>query len=434
MQISVEQSGGLERRMTVTVPSERMSSEVDKRLNQLKGRVKIHGFRKGKVPMSVVRQQYGAAVRSEVAGEVIQSSFNEAVGKESLRPAGMPNIESVDDKDDGLTFTAVFEVYPEVQVADFASIEVSRPQVEIADADVDAMIDKLRSQRKVFDKVERAAEDGDQLTVSFRGTMNGEEFKGNAAENVPVVLGSGALIAGFEAGLVGAKAGDDVTLNLTFPEAYQNKDLAGKPVEFKVQVHEVAGVTLPELTDEFLTEFGVSEGGIAAFKEQVLKNMNRERDQAVRRRVKDQVMDALVAANPMDIPKAMVREEARRMLGQITANMSGQGRDDLFKAEMFEPQAERRVHLGLLMAEIVRANEVSADKDRVRAFIDEMASAYEKPEDVVNWYYSNPQRLAEAEMAVMEEQIVELVTTKATVKDEKTDFESLMKSVDSAGA
>ncbi len=225
-----------------------------------------------------------------------------------------------------------------------------------------------------------------------------------------------------------------MTLNLTFPEAYQNKDLAGKPVEFKVQVHEVAGVTLPELTDEFLTEFGVSEGGIAAFKEQVLKNMNRERDQAVRRRVKDQVMDALVAANPMDIPKAMVREEARRMLGQITANMSGQGRDDLFKAEMFEPQAERRVHLGLLMAEIVRANEVSADKDRVRAFIDEMASAYEKPEDVVNWYYSNPQRLAEAEMAVMEEQIVELVTTKATVKDEKTDFESLMKSVDSAGA
>jgi trigger factor len=434
MQISVEQSGGLERRMTVTVPSERMSSEVDKRLNQLKGRVKIHGFRKGKVPMSVVRQQYGAAVRSEVAGEVIQSSFNEAVGKESLRPAGMPNIESVDDKDDGLTFTAVFEVYPEVQVADFSGIEVARPQVEIADADVDAMIDKLRSQRKVFNKVERAAEDGDQLTVSFRGTMNGEEFKGNAAENVPVVLGSGALIVGFEAGLVGAKAGDEVTLNLTFPEAYQNKDLAGKPVEFKVQVHEVAGVTLPELTDEFLAEFGVSEGGIAAFKEQVLKNMNRERDQAVRRRVKDQVMDALVAANPMDIPKAMVREEARRMLGQITANMSGQGRDDLFKAEMFEPQAERRVHLGLLMAEIVRANEVAADKDRVRAFIDEMASAYEKPEEVVNWYYSNPQRLAEAEMAVMEEQIVELVTTKATVKDEKTDFESLMKSVDSAGA
>jgi trigger factor len=328
----------------------------------------------------------------------------------------------------------VFEVYPEVQVADFSGIEVARPQVEIADADVDAMIDKLRSQRKVFNKVERAAEDGDQLTVSFRGTMNGEEFKGNAAENVPVVLGSGALIVGFEAGLVGAKAGDEVTLNLTFPEAYQNKDLAGKPVEFKVQVHEVAGVTLPELTDEFLAEFGVSEGGIAAFKEQVLKNMNRERDQAVRRRVKDQVMDALVAANPMDIPKAMVREEARRMLGQITANMSGQGRDDLFKAEMFEPQAERRVHLGLLMAEIVRANEVAADKDRVRAFIDEMASAYEKPEEVVNWYYSNPQRLAEAEMAVMEEQIVELVTTKATVKDEKTDFESLMKSVDSAGA
>jgi trigger factor len=434
MQISVEQSGGLERRMTVTVPSERMSAEVDKRLNQLKGRVKIHGFRKGKVPMSVVRQQYGPAVRSEVAGEVIQSSFNEAVGKESLRPAGMPNIESVDDKDDGLTFTAVFEVYPEIQVADFASIEVSRPQVEIADADVDAMIDKLRGQRKVFNKVERAAEDGDQLTVSFRGTMNGEEFKGNSAENVPVVLGSGALIEGFEAGLVGSKAGDEVTLNLSFPEAYQNKDLAGKPVEFQVQVHEVAGVTLPELTDEFLTEFGVSEGGIAAFKEQVLKNMSRERDQAVRRRVKDQVMDALVAANPMDIPKAMVREEARRMLGQITANMSGQGRDDLFKAEMFEPQAERRVHLGLLMAEVVRTNEVSADKDRVRAFIDEMAAAYEKPEEVVNWYYSNPQRLAEAEMAVMEEQIVELVTTKATVKDEKTDFESLMKSVDSAGA
>ncbi len=430
MQISVEQTGGLERRMTVTVPSERVSHEVDKRLNQLKGRVKINGFRKGKVPMSVVRQQYGEAVRGEVASEVIQSSFNEAVGKEALHPAGGPNIESVADQDGALTYTAVFEVYPEIKVADFASLEVSRPLVELSDADVDVMIDKLRGQRKVFDSVARAALDGDQLTISFRGTLNGEEFKGNAAEKVPVVLGSGALIEGFEAGLIGAKAGDEVVLNLTFPEAYQNADLAGKAVEFKVQVHEVAGVTLPELTDAFLAEFGINEGGLAAFKEQVLKNMNRERDQAIRRRVKDQVMDALIAANPLDVPKAMVREEARRMLQQITANMSGKGRDDLFKAEMFEPQAVRRVHLGLLMAEIVRDSNITPDKDKVRNFIEEMASAYEHPQDVINWYYGDPARLADAEMAVMEEQIVELITAKAKVKDEATDFESLMKSVD----
>ena len=429
MQVSVETTSGLERRMTVGIPADRIQNEVNKRLQQTAKRARVDGFRPGKVPMSVIRKRFGASAHQEVIGEVIQSSFYEAVMQEKLNPAGAPSVEpkSMEEGKD-FEYIATFEVYPEVALAGFEGISVERPESEVTDADVDTMLDTLRKQNTRFEAVERAAENGDQVTIDFVGKIDGEAFQGGAANGTNLVLGSGRMIPGFEDGLVGAKAGDSLTLNVTFPEDYQNLDLAGKAAEFETTVQAVAAPALPELDDEFFAQFGVTEGGLDGFRAEVRKNMERELRQAIKTKVKAQVMDGLLESNTVEVPKALISSEIDRLREQAAQQFGGANFDvSQLPAELFEEQAKRRVSLGLIVAEVVKQNDIKPDNDRVRAMVEELASAYQEPEQVVNWYYQNEQQLGEIQSVVLEEQVVDTVLQKAQVTDKKVAYEEAVK-------
>ncbi|HIQ52182.1 MAG TPA: trigger factor [Pseudomonas pachastrellae] len=429
MQVSVETTSGLERRMTVGIPADRIQNEVNKRLQQTAKRARVDGFRPGKVPMSVIRKRFGASAHQEVIGEVIQSSFYEAVMQEKLNPAGAPSVEpkSMEEGKD-FEYIATFEVYPEVALAGFEDISVERLESEVTDADVDTMLDTLRKQNTRFEAVERAAENGDQVTIDFVGKIDGEAFQGGTANGTNLVLGSGRMIPGFEEGLVGAKAGDSLTLNVTFPEDYQNLDLAGKAAEFETTVQAVAAPVLPELDDEFFAQFGVTEGGLDGFRAEVRKNMERELRQAIKTKVKAQVMDGLLESNTVEVPKALISSEIDRLREQAAQQFGGANFDvSQLPAELFEEQAKRRVSLGLIVAEVVKQNDIKPDNDRVRAMVEELASAYQEPEQVVNWYYQNEQQLGEIQSVVLEEQVVDTVLQKAQVTDKKVAYEEAVK-------
>lgn len=431
MQVSVETTSGLERRMTVGIPAERIENEVNKRLQQTAGRARIDGFRPGKVPMSVIRKRFGASARQEVIGEVIQSSFYEAVVQEKLNPAGAPSVEPKElDEGKDFEYIATFEVYPEVALADFADIAVERIESEVTDADLDKMLDTLRQQHTSYNAVERAAEDGDQLTIDFTGRIDGEAFQGGTANDSKLVLGSGQMIPGFEDGLVGATAGETRTVSVTFPEDYQNLDLAGKAAEFEIIVHEVAAAELPELNEEFFARFGVEEGGLDDFRAEVRKNMERELRQAIKGKTKTQVMDGLLKSNEIEVPKALISSEIDRLREQAVQQFGGANIDpSQLPAELFEEQAQRRVSLGLIVAEIVKQNDIKPDNDRVRAMVEELASAYQEPEQVVSWYMQNEQQLAEIQSVVLEEQVVDTVLQKAKVTDKTVTYEEAVKPV-----
>lgn len=434
MQVSVETTSGLERRMTVGIPADRIESEVNKRLQQTASRAKVDGFRPGKVPMSVIRKRFGGSARQEVMGEVIQSSFYEAIMQEKLNPAGAPSVEPKElDEGKDFEYVATFEVYPEITLGDFSGITVERIESEVRDEDLENMLEILRKQNTQFAVVERAAETGDQLKVDFVGKVDGEPFQGGTASNTEIVLGSGRMIPGFEDGLIGAKAGDSVTLKVTFPEDYQNLELAGKPAEFDVIVHSVSAPGLPELDDEFFAKFGVEEGGIEAFRAEVRKNMERELRQAIKTKVKTQVMDGLLATNSIDVPKALVSSEIDRLREQAVQQFGGANiKPEQLPAELFEEQAKRRVSLGLVVAEVVKQNDITPDNDRVRAMVEELASAYQEPEQVVNWYYQNEQQLAEIQSVVLEEQVVDTVLQKAQVTSKQVPYEDAVKPAQSA--
>jgi trigger factor len=434
MQVSVETTSGLERRMTVGIPADRIESEVNKRLQQTASRAKVDGFRPGKVPMSVIRKRFGGSARQEVMGEVIQSSFYEAIMQEKLNPAGAPSVEPKQlEEGKDFEYVATFEVYPEITLGDFSEIKVERIESEVRDEDLESMLEILRKQNTQFETVERAAENGDQLKVDFVGRVDGEPFQGGTANNTEIVLGSGRMIPGFEDGLMGAKAGDSVTLNVTFPEEYQNLELAGKAAEFDVKVHAVAAPALPELNDEFFAKFGVEEGGIDAFRAEVRKNMERELRQAIKTKVKTQVMDGLLATNSIDVPKALVSSEIDRLRQQAVQQFGGANIDpSQLPAELFEEQAKRRVSLGLIVADVVKQNDIKPDNDRVRAMVEELASAYQEPEQVVNWYYQNEQQLAEIQSVVLEEQVVDTVLQKAQVTSKQVPYEDAVKPAQSA--
>ena len=431
MQVSVETTSGLERRMTVGIPAERIENEVNKRLQQTAGRARIDGFRPGKVPMSVIRKRFGASARQEVIGEVIQSSFYEAVVQEKLNPAGAPSVEPKElDEGKDFEYIATFEVYPEVALADFADIAVERIEAEVTDADLDKMLDTLRQQHTSYNAVERAAEDGDQLTIDFTGRIDGEAFQGGTANDSKLVLGSGQMIPGFEDGLIGATAGETRTVSVTFPEDYQNLDLAGKAAEFEIIVHEVAAAELPELNEEFFARFGVEEGGLDDFRAEVRKNMERELRQAIKGKTKTQVMDGLLKSNEIEVPKALISSEIDRLREQAVQQFGGANIDpSQLPAELFEEQAQRRVSLGLIVAEIVKQNDIKPDNDRVRAMVEELASAYQEPEQVVSWYMQNEQQLAEIQSVVLEEQVVDTVLQKAKVTDKTVTYEEAVKPV-----
>ena len=428
MQVSVENTSALERRMTIGVPAERIETEVNKRLQQTARRAKVPGFRPGKVPMSVIRQRYEASARQEALGDLIQETFYEAVVEQKLNPAGAPAVEpKVFEKGKDLEYVATFEVFPEFEVKGLDGIEIERQEASVEDADIDKMLDVLRKQGTRYEAVERAAANDDQVTIDFVGTRDGEPFAGGSAEGTKLVLGSGRMIPGFEDGLVGAKAGEERVLDLTFPEDYQNLDLAGKAVQFKVTVKEVAAPELPELNEAFFKQFGVEETTVEGFRAEVRKNMERELRQALKTKVKNQVMDGLLAANPVDVPAALISNEVDRLRVQAVQQFGGNIQPDQLPAELFTEQAKRRVLLGLIIAEMVKQFELKPDDARVRELIEEMAAAYQEPEQVVKWYYQNEQQLNEVRSVVLEEQVVDTVLKQAKVTDKQVSYEDAVK-------
>lgn len=435
MQVSVENTSALERRMTIGVPAERIETEVNKRLQQTARKAKIPGFRPGKVPMSVIRQRYEDGARQEALGDLIQATFYEAVVEQKLNPAGAPSVEpKTFEKGKDLEYIATFEVFPEFSVAGFESVNVERLSADVADSDLDNMLEILRKQNVSFEVADRAAANEDQLNIDFVGKIDGEAFAGGSATGTQLVLGSGRMIPGFEDGLVGAKAGEERVLNLTFPEDYQNLELAGKTAEFTVTVNTVSAPTLPELNETFFHQFGIKETGIEGFRTEVRKNMERELRQAIKSKVKNQVMDGLLAANPIEVPKALLENEVNRLRVQAVQQFGGNIKPDQLPAELFEEQAKRRVELGLIVAEVVKQFDLKPDEARVRELIQEMASAYQEPEQVVAWYYKNEQQMNEVRSVVLEEQVVDTVLQKASVTDKAVSYEEAVKPVEAPQA
>lgn len=433
MQVSVENTSALERRMTIAVPAERVENEVNKRLQQTAKRAKVAGFRPGKVPMSVIRQRFEADARQEAFGDLVQASFYEAIVEQKLNPAGAPAVEPKSfEKGKDLEFVAIFEVFPEFTVSGLESIKVERLSAEVADADLDNMLEVLRKQNTRFEAVERAAQNDDQVTIDFVGKIDGEAFAGGSAQGTQLVLGSGRMIPGFEEGLVGAKAGEERVVNVTFPEDYQNLDLAGKAAEFTITVNSVSAPVLPELNEEFFAQFGIKESTLEGFRAEVRKNMERELRQAIKTKVKNQVMDGLLAANPVEVPKALLENEVNRLRVQAVQQFGGNIKPDQLPAELFEEQAKRRVVLGLIVAEVVKQYELKPDDAKVREVIEEMASAYQEPEQVIAWYYKNDQQLNEVRSVVLEEQVVDTVLQKATVTDKSVSYEEAVKPAQAA--
>ncbi|WP_459205214.1 trigger factor [Pseudomonas sp. MLB6B] len=428
MQVSVENTSALERRMTIAVPAERVENEVNKRLQQTAKRAKVPGFRPGKVPMSVIRQRYEGSAREEAFGQLVQSAFYEALTEQKLNPAGAPSVEPKSfEKGGNLEFVATFEVYPEFNVAGLESISVERLSAEVADADLDNMLEVLRKQNVRFEAVEREAQNDDQVTIDFVGKIDGEEFQGGSAKGTQLVLGSGRMIPGFEDGLVGAKAGEERVVNVTFPEDYQNLELANKAAEFTITVNAVAAPQLPELNEAFFAQFGIKESSLEGFRTEVRKNMERELRQAIKAKVKTQVMDGLLAANPIEVPKALLEDEVNRLRVQAVQQFGGNIKPDQLPAELFEEQAKRRVALGLIIAEVVKQFDLKPDAAKVSEMIEEMASAYQEPEQVIAWYNKNEQQMNEVRSVVLEEQVVDTVLQKATVTDKSVSYEEAVK-------
>jgi trigger factor len=431
MQVSVETTSGLERRMTVQIPKDKVEKEVQVRLKNLAGKAKIQGFRPGKVPMKVIEKRYGGQVKQEVMGDLIQSSYIEALQQENLRPAGMPQIqppESAGDDSAEMSFTATFEVYPEIKIQGLDAIKVEKPSVEIAEKDIDDMLETIRKQRKEWKEVERASDEGDQVTIDFDGSVNGEEFEGGAAKSYALEIGAKRMIPGFEEQVKGMKAGDERTIKVTFPADYQAKDLAGAEADFKIVAHKVEESVLPTIDDAFAESFGVKEGGIEAFRKQIKENMLREADQKIKSAVKQQVMDGMLDNNPMDLPRVLVDSEIDSLIQQQRQSMglseTSQAPD--IDPKIFENQARRRVSLGLILIELVKQNDIKVEPAKLRETIEEMAAGYEKPEEVLKYYYSDKERLSEIENLVMENQAVDWVTSQASVTEKKVTFKELM--------
>ena len=431
MHISVEKSTTLERRLTVAVPEERIATEVQTRLDKLSKTARIPGFRQGKAPLKVVRQQFGSRVRDEVVGEILQSSFGEAMNKEDLRPAGQPVIDKVENTlGSGLRYTAVFEVFPQFELSPIGQLELVRKTCEIGDADVNAMIEKLREQNKEWLAVERPAADGDQLSIDFVGTIESVPFEGGKGENFTVQLGTGTMIEGFEAGLLGKAAGDRASLDLRFPDEYRNSELAGKPVRFEITVTKVSESVLPEITDLFIEKFGVKEGGVEAFRKEVRQNMEKERERALRQQFTAEVMDKMAAANDFDLPNSLIQSEAQRLRQQVSREMTMRGLNPSEAISEFEnsvlAQAHKRVKLGLVMAEIVKTAQLKPDAVKVRQTIEGMAASYEDPAAVVKWYYENPQQLQQIEGMCLEDEAVSWIAGNARVTEHSVAFDALM--------
>ncbi len=430
MQVSVETTQGLERKMTVAVPSEKVDSAVNARLQEAARDVKLNGFRKGKVPYKVIKSKFGAGVRQEVVGEMMSRSFYEAIDQESLKPAGQPSIEpkTLDEGQD-LEFVATFQVYPEITLPDFSTIKAERLGAEISEADIDEMIETLRKQRQTWEVAERAAATEDMVNIDYLGRRDGEEFEGGSAQGTNLVLGSERMIPGFESGIEGKSAGDTFTLDLSFPQEYQNAELAGQEVAFEITLNSVSEQVMPVVDEEFYKSFGVEEGGNDAFREEVTNNMRRELKTASRNKLKNKIMDSLVDAVDAEIPDALVAGEIEQLRQQAMQQFGGGQNIDpnMLPDDLFKEQAARRVLLGLVLGEVIQQQELKADPGKVREAIEELASTYESPDEVINWYYGNQEQLATIESGVLEDQVFDYVIDQSSVTDKQIGYQEVIK-------
>lgn len=430
MQVTIETVSTLERRIKVVVPAAKIDQDVNARIAKAARTIRIDGFRPGKVPLSLVQKRFGDSIRQEALGEIIRDSFYEAVTQESLNPAGFPSIEEVSDKSgEDLAFTALVEVYPEVVLNSFADIKIERPLVEINEADIDEMVESLRKQRATFADSDEAAADGDKVTLDFAGTIDGVAFDGGSSENFELALGSGRMIPGFEDGVIGIKAGEVRDINVTFPADYQAEALQGKSAVFKITAHKVSKSVLPEIDDTFLGAFGVTGGDVVKFRSDVRKNMTRELKQAVKNKIKTQVMDALLAGNTVEAPKALVANEVNRQRQAMFQQFGGGAKLDpaMLPDELFTEQAQRSVALGLLISQIIKSRNVEVDANRVKAVIEEVAEAYETPEEVTNYYYGNREQMAQVEALVLEDQVIDVVLADAQVTEQAAKYTDIVR-------
>ena len=431
MQVSVEITSGLGRRLTIGVPAERVEAEVNARLEKASRTIRLKGFREGRVPMKVVRQRFGAGVRQEVLGEVMSQSFYEAVRQEDLRPAGQPTIEPrslINGRD--IEFTATFEVYPEIDLIDFAKLSIDKPLSSVEDADVDRMIEVLRNQQATWEPADRAAADADRVNIDFLGRRDGEAFEGGTAQGSDLVLGSGRMVPGFEAGIVGMSAGETRMVAITMPESYHAEALKGAAVEFEITVNSVSARKQPELDDAFFARFGVSDGGMDAFRVEVRSNMERELRQALRNKLKGRVLEALLQRTEVEVPGSLVSQEIESLRRQAVRQFGGdEARFDasMLPDDMFRAQAERRVSLGLLLGELIRRESLKADPARVRQMVEETASTYEEPQEVINWYYGNREQLATIEAVALEDQVIDLILGRAAVNESACSYEDALR-------
>ena len=430
MAANVENLGTLERRVSMSVPVRDIERQVDERLKQLARNVKMPGFRPGKVPMKIVAQTYGPQVRNEVLGDAVQKSFSDAVKEANLRVAGYPKIEKKDDAGvEALEFSATFEVYPEVKPGELSGATVEQPNVAVDDAAVARTIEVLRKQRTKFVASGRPAKEGDRLTVDFNGTIEGAPFNGGAAQNFVFALGGGSMLPEFDAAARGMSAGESKRFDLKFPADYHGKDVAGKQAQFEILIKNVDEPQLPEIDAEFAKSLGVADGDVEKMRSEIRANVEREVKKRVEARVKNQVMEALLAVTPLELPKALIEMEAQNLLQRAAQDLQGRGvkpEQVNLNAQQFEEAAKRRVALGLIIAEVARAENLQAKPAQVRALVEQEAQSYESPAEVVKWFYMQPQRLSEMEAMALEANVVKWVLSKAQVKEREMAFDELM--------
>jgi trigger factor len=430
MRVSIETTEGLERKMTIAVPGEQVNTAVNARLQEAAKNVNLKGFRRGKVPFKVIKGKFGKGVRQEVVGELMSQTYYEAISQESLKPAGQPKIEATNViEGEDLEFTAIFEVYPEITLPDFSKIEVERLSAEIEDADIDEMIMTLRQQRQIWEVVERPAAIDDRVNIDYVGTLGGEEFEGGRGSGTNLVLGSERMIPGFETGIVGNSSGEVFVLTLEFPGEYYNEELAGKQVEFELTLNSVSTQVLPEIDEEFFKSFGIDEGGEPAFREEVSSNMRRELKVSSRSKLKNQVMDALIDAVDVSVPATLIAGEIQQLRDQAIQQIgAGKNIDPaMLPDDLFTDQARRRVVLGLILGEVVQQHKITADPVRVREAVEELASTYESPDDVVNWYYGDKEQLGTVESTVIEDQVFDHIIDTANVRETRLSYQEVIK-------
>lgn len=432
MQVTLEKpEQGLEHKITVTFPSDELNNAVEKKLTEMRRTVKLDGFRPGKVPLKIVKKRYEGQVRQEAMGEQVQKTFYEAVESESLNVAGYPRFDELDDKDGQITFTALFEVYPEISIPEFSAIKVEKINAEVTADDVEAMITKLREQRQAWKpgNGNKKAKMGEQVIIDFVGKLNGEEFDGGKAENVPLELGSGRMIPGFEDGIVGMKKNEEKTIEVTFPEDYHAENLKGQTVTFDITVHSVQVQVLPELDEEFIQSFGIEDGKEETLRSEIEENMKKELSRAVENKNRTAVLESLSQAVDVALPKAILDQEVNSLMNRAAQNMQQQGikpEDVKLSADQFAVEAETRVKLGLILGDIIKANNMKATEAETVAFIEEQASSYEDPSEVINWYKSNPEAMAEIESIVVEKQVANKILAEAEVTEVTKAFDEIV--------